>query len=232
MTAKRLLDRTNFIKKATLADIRVDELVNEDNIFLIEKSKSWIVHRKKLNTAARMSGSQDLFLADGHELTSDKWIEVQSNQSLEVLGPRIPVTGCLNNEFGDGGTLEGLFSKTFGKTATFDLPYAFSFNDRFKGNLDSALGVGPSITIQSSYVCTISANQTGQVFLQPYFTEVDDATFRFLTIKQRDVVRPHFRDTRYILTGEWKTVPSFTILSLNSKPIITCVTDNDMIQCG
>lgn len=219
----KTLDKLTF-KEVDSLD-KLDLLTLDPSIvYECKDTNSIVMHQGKLNTAARVAGAFALQQED-----PDRWVEFEKTSLKSILGPRQPLTSCLDSTHGDGGTLAGTFGKAFGKTAMLDLPYGFDTGARLTPTLDYSVSVGTSFSVISGYQCTIPANSTGQVFIQPYYSEIKNAKYRYLSIKENP--RRFKRSSKSVEYDEWNTVELLKFPSLFRKPLITCVTDKDYLIC-
>ncbi|CUM67253.1 uncharacterized protein PRCAT00004946001 [Priceomyces carsonii] len=235
MTAARAQDRSFVLHQNCLRDgsYSIENFKNKDNVIVCEDTDTVIINKLKLNTAKRTTGNEFSFARDSTEDDKNTWVEVKKSGSHKNEGSLLPLTGCLNNEQGDGGMLSGSFAKTFGKTGTLDLPLAFDIGSMLSGLLDYEFDISSSLTITAQYSCTISANKTGQIFVQPYYMEVDNPEIRYITITEgRTWTNPLSIQAKALSLSNWESVGSkVRINSFSSKPLFSCVTDPDLLDC-
>lgn len=232
MTAKPALDRTSLVKVDSYEDaLLLKNFKSRDNIIFCEETGTLIMHSSKLDTSARTGGT----IFSGTSNTKENkvnWYEFKGGDHTTVPGPRLPLTGCLNNQHGDGGSISGSFSKNFGKTSSLDLSYGIDFGGNFQGSLDYALSVGTSISVSASYSCTIPGKTTGQMFISPFFVEIDNGQYRVLKVKKRrSWKKPLVKKPKDVEVGGWKAANKVRVSSLGTKPIFSCVTDPRYLAC-
>lgn len=226
LVPKQAVDHTNIVTSSSLEALDAKLFRNTDNIFVLQGSNSIVMHTNKLNTAARVAGHA--FSAD----ENDEWVEFEDGDPQTTLGTRVPVTACLDSQHGDGGLLAGSFSKKYGKTSTLDLPYGFDLGSRLTPTLDYKMDIATTLTITASYQCTVPANSTGRIFVQPYFTHIANGRYRKLRAKEGRSLRYPIRKQMRFEPDEWITAETILLVSLDTKPIITCVTDPDYLDCN
>lgn len=231
MVPKRALDQTSVLRVSADALYSAANFESRDNIIACEDTGTTIFHSSKLDTASRTGGN--LFgTRTKSKDTKDVWYETRSGSPTELLGPRLPLTGCLDMHQGDGGLLKGSFSKNLGKTSSFDLRYAFMLG-MFKNTLDYNLGIATSVTVSGDYSCLVAANTTGQVFIQPFFLQLDNCQLRELVVGKRpSFSSPGSKKVFGVDFGDWSSHASVRVPASGTKPIFSCVTDPEMLMCG
>ena len=225
--AATLLDDTLVETIESSSDLLSEMLGDVNNLIIVTTSKSVIINKLKLNSARRVGGDDIVTLTQEEEKEVAKvWIEVKATQSRLIEGKIIPVTGCLSNEFGDGGVLSGGVTKTFGKTATLDLPMAFELIGYIlplQPVLDYKLEAASMVSVSFNYNCAVPRGKVGQIFLQPFEVEFLEVQLRELRLEGR---------SKRIVRGEWEDVEEdVRIPSIREKPRIMCITEKEKLEC-
>ncbi|ABN65798.2 predicted protein [Scheffersomyces stipitis CBS 6054] len=234
MVPRKALDSNKIIRIPSLdEDTDLSYFDNIDNVIVIEDTGTLVVNKHKLNTAERTGGNMFAFFPD---FKPDKttWYEFKPGKSDTVLGPRLPLSGCLNSNFGDGGSLGGSISTTFGKTATLDFPWVWDLAGMVSVNLDWSPEVVSSVSYSGSYSCNIGKGETGQVFIQPFFIEVGNPQSRTIKINRgRTFTSPFSKKPTHLEIGEWGHLgKKIRLNSPFAMPIFTCTTDPRYLACG
>lgn len=219
-------DRSQIIKIESVESLTAKDFYNKDAVFWCEKGNSVIMHSKKLNTIQR-SG---LSLFDENEDNDNTWYEFEKSLTHLALGSRIPATGCLNSEHGDGGTLQGTITRTFGTSVTLDLKYGFTVANYFSPQLENTLNLATGFTISATFSCTIPSKGVGQMFVQAYFDRLEEGRYRLW--KPTGELRKFGHGYKNTLAkSDWTTVRGLLIPSNKQRPVISCVTDPDQLEC-
>lgn len=218
-------DQSQLIKIESVDSLSPKDFNNKDAMFWCEKCNSVIMHRKKLNTIHR-SG---LSLFDEGEY-NDTWFEFEKSQTHLALGPRIPVTGCLNSIHGDGGTLQGTISKSLGNYLMLDLTYGFTVANYFSPQWENSIDIATGFTISATFSCTIPSKGVGQMFVQAFFDKIEEGRYRLWRPTSEIKKFGHgYKNT--LAKSDWNTVSALLIPSNKQRPIISCVTDPNQLEC-
>lgn len=235
---------TNGIKALSYElwdEVPLSAFKNKDASIYLEQEETMLLQRSSLNTASR-SLPNNLFNFEFYDSNyemfqdSDKenyWFEFRSTNVRKLTGPLQPVTGCLNQEHGDGGALVGTFTKGFGKTSSFDLQFGFTFNDTYKIGADYSYSIGSSVTLETSYSCSVPANSTGQIFYRPLLMRYEEPRYRQVTVfLESPWYNPLKKEPVGFQLGDWKTTDSFEVLDLKSNSMFSCVIDPKLLDCS
>lgn len=233
LVPKKALDNYKIVKVASSAGLLdVENFKSRDNVIVCEENGSVILHSSKLDTASRTGGTMFSGASNTKE-NKNKWYEFNGGTRTTVLGPRIPISGCLNSQHGDGGSLVLNIGFTLGGTSSADFGYAIDYGGNWKANLDYMLSVETTLTIIGAYTCTVPANSTGQVFMQAHFVEIEDCKVRELNVEHsRSWKNPTTKKPRNVEATDWRTHPKVRVNSLSTKPIFTCISDPRYLACG
>lgn len=196
-----------------------------NSIIVCDDCNRVIMHSSKLDTASRVGGT--LFSsAENTKQSKTRWYEFDGGARATVMGPRIPLTGCLDMTHGDGGLLSGLFSKSVGGTASLDLAYGIDLGLVGSGGITTGFSIGTALSIEAAYSCTIDAGETGQMFLQPFLTEIDGGSYREIVVEKR-----RLRSTA-VRPQAWAGLPAVRVALALARPVVTCATDPQVLMCG
>ncbi|KAK6455618.1 uncharacterized protein RJT20DRAFT_48533 [Scheffersomyces xylosifermentans] len=231
---RKALDTTNVIEVSEInedSDLSLFEDI--ETVIRCTSTGTIVVNKQKLNSAERTGGNMFAFLPENKQ-DKHTWIEFRQSGTETVLGPRVPLSACLSNRFGDGGSLAGTFSTTFGKTLTLDFPLGYEFGSRFSAFIDWSPEVKSSLTISATYSCDVPKGKRGQMFLQPYFVEVGNPETRTIIIKKgRSIKNPFKKKPQHLSIGDWEHYgKSIRLNSPFLKPIFTCVTEDELLMCN
>lgn len=200
-----------------------------ETIFLCKDTNSTLLHHSLLDTATRASAGKtptdhDVRLHDlGVEVHADTWIEASHGSYYVNVEPMVPLSGCLDNDHGQGGALMGEFAVTLGATATLDLPFLWEWGIQPSPIGDVSNEITSSFTFARQFLCSIPANSTGQVFYRPFRIEVAKPRIRSWTVVRGR--RPK------IAHGNWIGLKKASFYSAATPPQFLCVTDPDELKC-
>lgn len=226
------LDRVQIIHVENIKSITMNMFAKHDNVIMVKETNSSIMHQSTLDTASRISGTPFRTQLNDSKLQKNTWYEFKTIGSTQYLGPKRPLTGCLSNSKGDGGSLSSSFSKTFGKSSFFDLSYGYALLTSFSVAVGYSFTIESYYTVSGSYSCTVPANTTGQVFIQPYYLEYQDPQIRKVNIIEGRVwPNPFTLSPHSAVYDEWESIDSLVVLSPESRPIFTCVTEESLLAC-
>lgn len=229
------LDKNDVIVTEMEDPREIDENIydNINNIIIFQNSSSVVLHSSKLNSASKGFGIPlEIFLGNNEiDSLEQTWYQFAKADYETQFTEFIPLTGCLNNEYGDGGTLGGTFSTSVGKVGTIDLAAGFS-TTYIKETFDYSWAVGSTSQITGSYTCNIGANSTGQMFIRFSYLLLKDCKMRKISIKKTRALNSYMILSNKLRFSEWET-PSeeIKLLDYNSSPSFLCVTDDDYLEC-
>ncbi|CAH2355503.1 hypothetical protein CLIB1423_27S01068 [[Candida] railenensis] len=222
-------------------DVPLSVFKDKDVAISLEYEESTILHHSSLNTASRsipngsfnfeFHNNNDKEVRDSAE--DHYWYEFKTKNIRRFTDKMRPITGCLNQQHGDGGSLVGTFTKEFGKTSSFDLAFGYTFNDTIKVGLDYIYSVSSSIVLETSYSCAVPANSTGQVFIQPKLLRYEEPKYRQITVHWNSPwYNPIVKEPVGLVIDDWTTTDTFEIVNFNSKPVYKCVIDPQLLECS
>lgn len=215
-------------QKRNCTQLRANDF-DRKKIFLCYDTNTTLLHHSMLDTA---SNSGESFVPSDHNFQLQKLgIEPQENTWIEALQdgfyvnvePMVPLSGCLDNKYGSGGSLGGEYSVTMGATANLDLPFLWEwgFQPSMVGGVTNK--IGSIYTISRQFLCMVPANATGQVFYRPFRIELGNPTIRQWSV---------FKGIRSkIATGKWIKLKSASFYTAVTPPQFLCVTDPDELRC-
>lgn len=225
------LDTANVIRSTASESLDTENFLNFNNYIVIPETKSVIVHSSKLDTASRVGASVFESVSNTKE-NRNKWYEIKQGNIRRELGPKVPLSSCLSNEFGDGGSLVGGISTTWGAVALFDVNWGLSLPFLISGELSSGLSATNFVSATGTYQCQIPQNKTGQILMQRYTQIITNGQFRELKVVEGRSWKSGFRLLPLeVEEGEWTTMPTAMIHLVDSAPIFTCVTDPEELMC-
>lgn len=225
------LDTANVIRSTASESRDTENFLNFNNYVVIPETKSVIVHSSKLDTASRVGASVFESVSNTNE-NRNKWYEIKQGNILHELGPKVPLSNCLSNQFGDGGSLVGSISTTWGAVALFDINWGLSLPFLISGELSSGLSATNFVSATGTYQCQIPQNKTGQILMQRYTQIITNGQYRELKVVEGRSWKSGFRLLPLeVEEGEWTTMPTAMINLVDFAPIFTCVTDPEELMC-
>lgn len=230
-----------------LEDIPMQTFQSQDVLIRLKENNTILLHYINLNTAAKtLNSSSSLLSLSGFEfykpstlnellsINQNSWFEFDSTEVKLISGKRRPISSCLNSEKGDGGYLQGTFSKTFGKSALFDLSWAYKNSYNITFGVEPNFAVAGTIGFSTTYSCNVPANGTGQVFIQPTYIQFENPRFRRVDLIEKKnswISNPFSLEQFHLEVFDWEVTPSFQSINYRVSPIVTCVTDNSFLEC-
>lgn len=225
------LDISNIIQSTAAESLDTNNFLNFNNYIVVPETKSVIVHSSKLDTASRAGASVFKSVSNTNE-NRNKWYELKQGNILRELGPKMPLSNCLNNEFGDGGKLVGGISTTWGAVALFDINWGLSLPFLISAELNSGFSATSFVSATGTYLCLIPQNKMGQILMQRYTQTITNGQFRELKVVEGRSWKSGFRLLPMeVEEGDWTTMPTAMIHVADSAPIFTCVTDPEELMC-
>lgn len=219
------LDETTIVTVESSEDLDLGLFEDVNTVIAVKNSRSIIINKVKLNSAKRIGGEDIVTFTEQEELErAQTWIEVTAELARLAEGERTAVTGCSSNEYGDGGSLSGSVSRTFGTTATLDMTMTFPVLEQVvpvQPNMGMNLESASLVSFSFNYNCDVPKGKIGQIFLQPFEVEYLGAKTREWTIKQKTMDR-----------GEWKDIEeTVRVPCILEKPRVMCITEKDQLEC-
>ncbi|EGW32374.1 uncharacterized protein SPAPADRAFT_66995 [Spathaspora passalidarum NRRL Y-27907] len=223
----------NVIEVDSFANLNIADFKNIDNVFKIKGDPlgTTIVNKRRMNMLERFGGNEFKMndLRDHIENEDDEWIEIKSfEEPIVSVGPRLPLTNCLNQRYGDGGSLEFGLGTAFLLVETVDsdrvvnlIVYYHKFKEKFELQWAVAVTLG--------YGCNVPKGKVGQMFITPYMAQFSDVQTRTIKIV---TTRGWFRKKkRKFKIGKWKVENPVSLFDIRKSPIIQCVTDESLLDC-
>ncbi|KAK6465485.1 hypothetical protein DFJ63DRAFT_22563 [Scheffersomyces coipomensis] len=181
-------------------------------MYYSEEDQTWISHQFDSN------------VHDG--VDKDKTLVPFYNETLVPYHDLIPVTSCLSNEFGSGGSVSRQYSFNLQASNTAGFGFTVSvFFTSFGLGLDMGIGTTTTVNFSSSYSCDIAAGEIGQLFVQPFMVEYPQSHRRVMRINKR--LRKIFRGR------DIEMIERFRMIAL-VKPNHYCISEKDesKLSCG
>lgn len=205
---------------------------NKSTVIVIKLDKSTIIHSSLFDTITRYSGSPFQILREASLELQQIWYQVQSDEVVQFLGPKRPLTSCLNLKNGEGGAISVSFTKTFANFLTVDLAYAYGFNNYLGAGISYKGTTSGGFTISGTYSCKVGQNSTGQIFIQPYYIEHKSPRLRQIEAVESMIwYNPFVSRVSQLRYNQWEKIENVKMVSSESRPIITCTTDENSLAC-
>ncbi|KAG7661985.1 uncharacterized protein J8A68_004485 [[Candida] subhashii] len=222
----------NIINVRSISNISLSDFDNIDNIFIIEDTNTTILNTIKLNRP-ELDGEFRI----GNPYPS-QWIEVQF---LDTPKPsqrfRVPLTSCLNQLYGAGGSLEFAQSATYYITTGVDYGSALDLIWYYH-RLSNTVEFTTEVTWRISYSCNVPPGKIGQIFISPYLTEFSNVQTRKVSIVNKSRKRSKkgkkkhkHRKKRVLHFGEWELENSVRLFDISRSPIVECITKEEYLDC-
>ncbi|KAI3402460.2 hypothetical protein KGF56_004757 [Candida oxycetoniae] len=218
---------SNIVQVDSLEAINYKDLrYNTDRIYKLKNTPSLIIHKSKL----RLQNLHKI----GKKHIPD-WIHVGTNGKSSRSELHFPISKCLNQQFGDGGSIDVQNTVLATMINTFEL--TLSLNVIFYSErVTQGWELTNSITMRNLYTCTVPDGMIGQIWAR---TDVIEANVDLSLIEIENV--PKSKNKR-IKLKLWKNVGkvkmflggggSGSVNGAQKRPIISCVTDARLIDCS
>lgn len=227
----KALDTSTIIESSASKAFDIKNFLDLNNYIVVPETKSVIVHSSKLDTTARAGATIFNSVSNTAE-NRNKWYELKQGKMRSELGPKIPISNCLSNEFGDGGKLVGTISTSWGHTALLDVGWGLYFPFLTLGALNLAALATNVVTISGFYECLIPQNTTGQILMQRYTQIITEGQCRELEVVEGRSWTTGFRKRPLdVQKGKWTTADEARINMVDHAPVYTCVTDPSQLMC-
>lgn len=199
--------------------LTVKSLARTNITYLCQGTLGLLVHSLRFEVSG-FAG----FLQSGTADSPHDWIEIEvgDHEETEELSG-VPYTGCLSLEDGAKGSLQATISHTYGISASTNFKIALLnvLMAKLSHGIEST--IGGSTTMTAEYVCIGSPEETVQIQLTRKFHVFRESRWRRLELK------PHIKFVT-ISRGPWNIMSR--LKGLVSSPVVRCVSDPKLLQCG
>ncbi|RLV94501.1 hypothetical protein JA1_001711 [Spathaspora sp. JA1] len=233
------LDDLNVIEVDSFVQLNIDDFDNIDIVFKIkgEDSNTTIVNKRRLNMLERFGGNEfkmynkyDKVVDEDDQNNANEWIEIKSyEEPVITMGSRVPLTNCLNQKNGDGGSLEFGLATAYILVETVDSDRVINlilYYHDFKEKFEFQWAVGVSV----GYGCNVPKGKVGQMLITPYLAQFSDIQTRTIKVISTGSWLSTKKKKQFQI-GEWRVENPVKLFDISKPPIIQCVTDERLLDC-
>ncbi|KAI5964037.1 hypothetical protein KGF57_001148 [Candida theae] len=172
-----------IISISSITKLRPQHLSNSNFVYKLRQDKGVIIHTSKLNLPQTHPSPSLHQHSNEKRDISNNWLLVQSPYPPQTNQVHFPISKCLNQQFGDGGSID--VQSTIYASFIHTLDLTLGLNILFASeSFTVRLELTKAITWRNLYTCTVPDGMIGQVWARSDVVEFESVRLSFVEFER------------------------------------------------